>query len=544
MGGGLRAGARPVSHWAMLLSLVVMWGSAFTVTKIAVAALPPSTIVAARLIIAAVVLALIVAATRRRLPRGRRSWGFFLAMAVVGNALPFYLITWGQQAIDSGLAGILMAVMPLGTILLAHFFVEGEALNRAKLGGFLLGFAGIVVLMGPTALLELRGTGTALLAQLAVLGGALCYATNAIVARRRPNEADALTASACVLTIASLLMLVPGQAGMAALPARIPPLAAVAVLVLGLFGTALPTLVFFHLVAAAGPSFLALINYLIPLWAVAAGMLVLGERPSLRALVALALILCGIALAELLGRARSGTPPRTADESTLSATRAANKRRMSSPGGYPAAHSMLNDESDARGIHPGPDIGKQDRVMQTTSAPRSIEARAPAPGARGPDVSIDAPRAFLGPNASYYDECWRWMDWTDRRTSWNSSAALSLGVWFAYRRMYPIALLNLAWLITAVALGLAGFPVLILLAVQVLLSIAQGAFANTLYLRHFHRRAGNAHRMHDDHAVREQALIRAGGTSRIGVAAIVVAFALALSWLITMAGDEIKIVWY
>jgi drug/metabolite transporter (DMT)-like permease len=295
-----------LGHWLLLLALVAMWGSAFLLTKVAVSALPPEAVVAGRLVIAAAGLSGLLLVMGRRLPGARRLWLFFLAMAVLGNALPFWLIAWGQQRIDSGLAGILMAVMPLTTLVLAHFFVAGERLNRARSAGFVLGFLGIVVLMGPEALLELRSGGTALLSELAVLGGAVCYAVNTIVARRRPDS-DPLSAAAGVMLLACAIMVPLALAGEPLAVADIPAAAALAVAVLGVVSTALATVVYFRLVSAAGPTFVSLINYLIPLWALLGGMVFLGERPEWTALAALALILSGIALSEARGRAQSSS---------------------------------------------------------------------------------------------------------------------------------------------------------------------------------------------------------------------------------------------
>ncbi|MDX1656490.1 MAG: DMT family transporter, partial [Candidatus Competibacteraceae bacterium] len=107
--------------WLLLLALVAMWGSSFLLTKLAVATLPPTAVVAGRLSIAALVLATMALVRGHRPPVSITLWGYFIAMGVVGSSLPFFLISWGQQHIDSALAGILMAVMPLVTLVLAHF---------------------------------------------------------------------------------------------------------------------------------------------------------------------------------------------------------------------------------------------------------------------------------------------------------------------------------------------------------------------------------------------------------------------------------------
>lgn len=288
---------RPVIHWLLLIALVVMWGSSFLLTKLAVAAVPPSVVVAGRLGIAAILLfgALMIAG--RRLPGWGRHWPFFVAMALVGNCLPFWLISWGQQGIDTGLAGILMAVMPLVTLVLAHLFVDGERLNRSRVVGFLTGFFGIVILVGPEALLELEGGGSALLSELAVLAGAVCYGVATIVARRRPKS-DSLVAASGVMIVATAIMMPIAVVSDGTRSFEVSLIGASAILLLGVVSTALATVVYFKLITMAGPSFLSLINYLIPLWAVLLGTVLLGETPEWTALVALVLVLSGIALSE------------------------------------------------------------------------------------------------------------------------------------------------------------------------------------------------------------------------------------------------------
>ena len=288
---------RPLTHWFLLFALVAMWGSSFLLTKVAVTALPPASVVAGRLVLAAALLAAVIALLGRRLPRAGRPWLFFAAIAVTGNALPFFLISWGQQRIDSGLAGILMAVMPLTTLVLAHFLVAGERMTPRRVGGFLMGFAGIVVLTGPEALAEWRGAGSALVAQVAVLGGAVSYAVTTIIARHKP-PGDPAVATAGVSLIAAGLM-APLAAGLdRPWTITIPIEAAAAVGVLGVMSTAVAGIVYFRLIALAGPSFLSLINYLIPVWAVGLGIIALNEEPKATSLFALALVLGGIGFAE------------------------------------------------------------------------------------------------------------------------------------------------------------------------------------------------------------------------------------------------------
>jgi drug/metabolite transporter (DMT)-like permease len=303
------------------MALTVMWGSAFLFTKIAVAVLPMATIVMVRLGIAALILVPLALTLLGRVPHGGRLWLYFLLIAFVGNWLPFSLITWGQRAIDSGLAGILMAVMPLATLALAHLFVPGERLNAYRVGGFLLGFAGVVVLIGPEALLTIGGAQGALLPMSAVLGGALCYGVSSILARLRPSS-DALSSAAAVTLLAALMSLPLGvDASRADLPTLALPVIG-ALLFLGVLSTALAMIVYFRLIQSAGPSFTSQLNYLIPLWAVGIGVVFLGEQPTLIHLLGLGFILGGILLTRreprrqpsLAARVRCPTGQCAADE--------------------------------------------------------------------------------------------------------------------------------------------------------------------------------------------------------------------------------------
>jgi drug/metabolite transporter (DMT)-like permease len=288
---------RTLNDWLLLFALVAMWGSSFMFNRIAVASLPPWTVVAGRIGLAALVLTLIVHVLGRRLPPLGRGWWPYLVVALIGNAIPFYLITWGQQVVESALAGILMAVMPLATMLLAHVLVEGEHLTRRRVTGFGIGFGGIVLLMGPAALAGLGGDAVRIVFQLAVLGGALCYALQSVLTRLI-IKGDVLVAAAATLLVASV-MVVPvalWQDRPWQLAPRTGSLAAV--LWLGVGPTALATILYFQLIRSAGPTFMSLVNYLSPCVALFLGLAVMGEHPPAAAYAGLALILAGIAVSQ------------------------------------------------------------------------------------------------------------------------------------------------------------------------------------------------------------------------------------------------------
>ena len=292
---------RPLIDWLFLLVLAFLWGTSFLVIKIAVREIAPATLVAARFVIAASVLSLAVRARGLRLPTSPRVWSHYLLMSLIGNSVPFTLIAWGQIVVDVGVAGILMGVMPLMTLLLAHFFVPGERMTPRMAGGFAVGFIGLVVLFGPEALLELGGETSALLRQLAIGFAAICYATNSIITRRL-GTLDPLVSATTVMWITTAIM-VP-----AALWVDRPwnlSLSADSIastVWLGLFPTALATILYFRIIQRAGPTFLSLINYMIPVVALAAGAIVLDEDLVWTVLLGMALILTGLAISQLGSR--------------------------------------------------------------------------------------------------------------------------------------------------------------------------------------------------------------------------------------------------
>jgi drug/metabolite transporter (DMT)-like permease len=270
---------------------------------VAVDTVPPVSVAAGRIAAAAACLLAVLAARGLRLPRSARAWLHFASLAVLGNALPFCLIGWGLERVPSGATGILTGIMPMVTLVLAHFFVPGEPMTRRRTLGFVLGFAGVVTLTGPEALRELGGEPSDLVRQLAVVGGAVCYSLNAIVARHLPPT-NALVSAATTLLLATFLIAPVALA--VDRPWELAPSASSlwAMAWLGVGATAAATIVYYRLIASAGPTFFSTANFLIPIVALAAGVVFRDEEASWSALLALALVLSGLALA-------GGVAPRT-----------------------------------------------------------------------------------------------------------------------------------------------------------------------------------------------------------------------------------------
>ncbi len=282
--------------WINLILLSFMWGTSFLFTKIALASFSPTVVVSTRLLLGAVVLVAIVVRRGLQIPQGRRIWLHLLVLSLLGNTLPFLLIAWGQRAIDSGLAAMLLAAMPLTTLILAHFFVEGESMSPRKTTGFLVGLSGIAVLVGPSALAELGGDSTQIASQVAIFVAALCYSCNAIIARNLP-AGEPVVHTASTITLAAITVL-PLNLIDSSVSLPLTFVNATSLLWLGAISTAAATILYFRIIASAGPTFLSLINYLIPPIALIAGGLVLGEQPNSTAILALAITLVGIAISQ------------------------------------------------------------------------------------------------------------------------------------------------------------------------------------------------------------------------------------------------------
>ncbi len=289
--------ARTPRHWYILATLVVLWGTSFASSKIAVETISPLWVVALRISIGAVLMLAYLAYRRDRLSRTFQHWLWFLWLAVLGTVLPFTLISWGVRHIPSGVAGILMAAVPLGVIVLAHFLLADEQLTRRKAAGFLVGFFGVSILVGVGGSLALDNGPLQLWALLGVTGAAMCYALNGTTARLMPDMTNASKSAGVLLVgtvIALPLAIILSPEGLD----QASPASLGAVLTLGIFPTALATILLFVLLKEAGASFLALSNYLVPVFAVLVGVVLLGESLQWSDWLGLALVLGGIFITE------------------------------------------------------------------------------------------------------------------------------------------------------------------------------------------------------------------------------------------------------
>ena len=286
-------------EWALLIVLSTLWGASFLFVAVQVTELSAVTIVTVRVVIAALLLAAVLIVMGVRFPRDRLSLRDFLIMGLLNNVFPFTLIAYGQSHIPSGLASILNATAPLFTVVVAHLMTADEKMTPARIAGVLVGFAGVVVMIGPSALANIGGE---LLPELACLTAALGYATSAVFARRFSRRGIPPMAIATgQMTTASLIMLpvwlLIDQPWTLPVPS-LPVIAAV--LALAVLSTVVAYILYYRILATAGSVNLMLVTFLIPVTGILLGALVLGERLAPRHFLGMAAI--GIGLACIDGR--------------------------------------------------------------------------------------------------------------------------------------------------------------------------------------------------------------------------------------------------
>jgi len=275
---------------AMLIGLALLWGASFLFIKVAVRELTPATLIVGRLGLAAITLGLLVpfvVGSRETVRQLRANWVWLVVVALVNTAIPFWLLSWGETRIDSGLASIIQASVPIFNALIAFVAFREVRVTGMRLVGVGVGFLGVALLVGAQPEGKVLGA-------LAVVGMAFCYGLGGLLTGRYLGPAQPVVVSFASTAIATLVWL---PVGVAQAPSELPGWKTIgSVLALGIPGTALAYLLFFGLITGAGAAYASLVTYLIPPIALAYGAIFLGERFGATAFGGLALILAGVAL--------------------------------------------------------------------------------------------------------------------------------------------------------------------------------------------------------------------------------------------------------
>jgi len=280
-------------HWIVFILLGLIWSTSFLWIKIGVQEIGPMALVAFRTLFGAITAVVIALYQKEQWPRDRKTWRNFAILGPTSLAIPFFLISWGEQTIDSAVASILNATVPLFTIVIAHFWLSDDKITLQKALGLLIGFGGVVLLLSKDLSTSAHNS---VLGQGAVILAAIFYAWSAVFARRATQHVAGLARGAAPLITATIFMWI--TAPFIEKPFQIPTLSLtwVAALWLGILGTGLAVLMFYYLIHEIGPTRATLVTYLFPIGGVFLGVIFLREHLSWQLLIGTFLIVGSLAV--------------------------------------------------------------------------------------------------------------------------------------------------------------------------------------------------------------------------------------------------------
>jgi drug/metabolite transporter (DMT)-like permease len=280
-------------HWLVFILLGAIWSSSFMWIKIAVREVGPITLVAFRVLFGLLFGIAVILIQRVRLQGSFREWSPLLLLGITNVAIPFFLISWGEQSIDSAVAAILDATVPLFTILIAHYLLRDDKMTWPKVLGLLIGFAGVIILMSK----DIGASFGSLLGQLAVVLASAFYAGSAVFARRTTEDTPGILRSAGPLVSATVVMWL--ATFIVERPVVIPRLGItwIALLFLGILGSGLAFVMAYYLIHEIGPTRTSMVTYLFPLGGVILGVAFLNEELSWQLLVGAVLIILSLLVA-------------------------------------------------------------------------------------------------------------------------------------------------------------------------------------------------------------------------------------------------------
>ena len=260
--------------------------------KIAVQEVGPITLVAFRVLFGLLFGIVVIFFQRQQLPRNFKEWMPVLLLGLTNVAIPFFLISWGEQSIDSAVAAILDATVPLFTILIAHYLLHDDKMTVPKVTGLLIGFAGVVVLMSK----DIGASSSSVLGQLAVVLACIFYSGSNVYARKTTEDTPAILRSAGPLLSATVIMWL--ATFFVERPVKIPHLGVtwIALLFLGVLGSGLAFVLSYYLLHEIGPTRTSMVTYLFPIGGVILGVIFLGEKLSWQLLAGSVLVIASLAV--------------------------------------------------------------------------------------------------------------------------------------------------------------------------------------------------------------------------------------------------------
>ena len=282
-------------HWLVFILLGAIWSSSFMWIKIAVQEIGPITLVAFRVLFGLLFGIAVLLIQRVQLPRSLKEWLPPLVLGITNVAIPFFLISWGQQSIDSAVAAILDATVPLFTILIAHYLLRDDKITWPKVLGLLLGLTGVVVLMSK----DIGASLGSVLGQLAVIAACIFYAGSAVYARKTTEATPGIVRSVGPLVSATAVMWL--AAFLVESPVEIPQLGItwISLLFLGILGSGVAFIMLYYLIHEIGPTRTSMVTYLFPLGGVTLGVVFLNEDLSWQLVIGAVLIVLSLVVANM-----------------------------------------------------------------------------------------------------------------------------------------------------------------------------------------------------------------------------------------------------
>jgi drug/metabolite transporter (DMT)-like permease len=278
-------------HWTAFIFLGGIWSASFLWIKIALDEIGPNTLVAWRVLFGLLFAGGAVFIQRKTWPRDWAGWFPFLLLGVTSVAVPFFLITWGELSIDSAVASILNATVPLFTIVIAHLFLHDDRMTAQRVIGLFIGFIGVIVLLSEDLT---AGAQSSILGQAAVILASIFYAASSVYARKKTQSAPGLVRGAAPLVSATIIMWL--VAPVLESPLVVPQLALtwIAILWLGILGSGLALILWYYLLHEIGPTRTGMVTYIFPLGGVILGVIFLNEHLSWQLAVGALLIISSI----------------------------------------------------------------------------------------------------------------------------------------------------------------------------------------------------------------------------------------------------------
>ena len=278
-------------HWLVFITLGVIWSSSFLWIKIGVQDIGPMALTAFRMLFGALTAVAIGIYQKVEWPRDLRTWIIFGILGPASLAIPVFLISWGEQTIDSAVASILNATVPLFTVFIAHFVLQDDKMTMQKVLGLLIGFAGTILLLSEDLTV---GAKSSVIGQAAVILASIFYAGSAVFGRKFTQHVEGTARGAMLLLTSAIFMWIVGP--LAEKPFEFPslPLTWIAILWLGILGSGLAVLMLWYLIHEVGPTRATLVTYLFPVGGVILGVLFLNEHLSWQLLAGSLLIILSL----------------------------------------------------------------------------------------------------------------------------------------------------------------------------------------------------------------------------------------------------------